>query len=342
MVTPLKIFYSWQSDLPEKRGRFFVQDVLERAIKALNRDYVIDEPERDSVQKERIVLDHDTKGVSGIPDLAATIFDKIAQSDVFVADVSFIARNDDNERLLPNPNVLIELGYALGKLGSDKIILVMDTERGGGESLPFDLRHKRHPIGFSSNSELAEERKQLTTKLAAALKPFVAFHCPVEARQTLAEHPSHQNILECIMNSDSKDDWYHTRTSDWTDIAFFKQDVNLRFEIYYNEDGTQNEDFKAVWANRFPDQHARGYFVFLRFCNTLIDTYILVSVDGGRAFLPIPKLGTLQVTPMNFKIAQIFDKGGSLMDYFFRSGLTLFYGAASENEDASEEEEDVE
>ena len=43
-----------------------------------------------SVEVEPVV-DRDTQGVAGAPDIASTIFAKITASDVFIADVSIIA-----------------------------------------------------------------------------------------------------------------------------------------------------------------------------------------------------------------------------------------------------------
>lgn len=34
----MKVFYSWQSDVPNKIGRFFIRDVLEKIIKDLASD----------------------------------------------------------------------------------------------------------------------------------------------------------------------------------------------------------------------------------------------------------------------------------------------------------------
>lgn len=322
--SPLKVFYSWQSDLPAKTGRTFIQDALKRAIRQLNRNMIVEESAREDKCFQHVILDHDTKGVRGTPDLASTIFQKISTSDVFIADISFVGKNSVSQRSFSNPNVLIELGFALGVLTGDKILLVMDTQSGKFDELPFDLRHKRFPIAYSSASDLAVEKKRLAETFASALAPFVSLHQPLLQRRLLTEEPSFANLFAHIMESDSVDDWHRTRTNDWVEIACFKSNVNLRFEIHYDENGTQNENFVADWANCYPSKSAKGYFVQLRFGSTLIDTFVLVSVDGGRALLPVPKPGTLKVPPVNFKIAQIFDSG-SLIDYFFRSGLSLQY-----------------
>lgn len=53
----MKIFYSWQSDLESKYNRNFIKDCLERAIKALNKELLLNEAVR---------LDQDTKGSQGL------------------------------------------------------------------------------------------------------------------------------------------------------------------------------------------------------------------------------------------------------------------------------------
>ena len=66
------IFYSWQSDLPNKDNRSFIENCIEKAIK------------KDKLGFEAgltIAVDRDTKKTVGTPDIAGTIFDKIAKID---------------------------------------------------------------------------------------------------------------------------------------------------------------------------------------------------------------------------------------------------------------------
>src|SRR5215213_9459334 len=125
------VFYAWQSDLPNPTNRGFIQQALEDAIKALRVD--------GSVEVEP-VLDRDTQGQSGSPNIAETIFRKIDEAAVFVGDVSLIGSVGENERRTPNPNVLVELGYALKALRHERVIIVVNTAFGKEELLPFDLR----------------------------------------------------------------------------------------------------------------------------------------------------------------------------------------------------------
>src|SRR6266849_3811395 len=103
------VFYSWQSDLQNSTNRGFIQTALEAATKTIRDD--------ESIQVDP-VLDRDTAGVPGSPDIFSTILGKIDQARVFVCDVSIINQGaNKGTRLAPNPNVLIELGYALKALG---------------------------------------------------------------------------------------------------------------------------------------------------------------------------------------------------------------------------------
>lgn len=155
------IFYSWQSDLPNKTNRGFIDTALRRAITAIGRD------ETAALEP---VMDRDTLGVAGSPDIAVSIFAKVASADVFVADVSIINRDDGN-RPTPNPNVLFELGFAVAELGWENVILVMNDVFGDPSALPFDLRGRR-VIVYSAlpEGEKTEARGLLQGRLEAAIR----------------------------------------------------------------------------------------------------------------------------------------------------------------------------
>ena len=156
------VFYSWQSDLPNATNRGFIQKALENAAKFIARD--------ESIEVEP-VIDRDTSGVPGAPDIADTIFKKIERSDVFVCDVSIINQNSGS-RPTPNPNVLIELGYALNALGSERVIMVMNTAFGDLSQLPFDLRMRRVMTYHmpKENQDRATERRKLERRIDKELR----------------------------------------------------------------------------------------------------------------------------------------------------------------------------
>lgn len=160
------VFYSWQSDLPNATNRGFIGKTLENAAKSIRAD--------DSIKVEP-VIDRDTAGVPGSPDIAKTIFDKIEQSHVFVCDVSIINKGS-KFRKAPNPNVLLELGYAIKTLGEQRILMVMNSAFGPPELLPFDLNKKRVIAYYMPQQcqDRAPERKTLQSKLETALRQILA------------------------------------------------------------------------------------------------------------------------------------------------------------------------
>jgi len=135
------IFYSWQSDTPSKTNHAFIKACLDEALESLVKDGRVEEAPR---------LDHDMKGVNGDEDVYATILEKIDTCDIFVADVTIVALTKAGKQI-PNPNVLLELGYASKAAGSKRIIKVMNTAYGLPEKdkFPFDMAHKRWPYQFN-------------------------------------------------------------------------------------------------------------------------------------------------------------------------------------------------
>jgi hypothetical protein len=152
----VKIFWSWQSDTPGKTGRHFVRDVLQLVVEEIKQSLEVEEPtEREA--RAAIHLDHDRKGVGGSPDLARLILEKIERSVVFVTDVTPVGivhekPDDQNSKVVKkiiNPNVAIELGYALHALTDRALLMVMNEFYGARADLPFDLQSKAGPITFN-------------------------------------------------------------------------------------------------------------------------------------------------------------------------------------------------
>jgi hypothetical protein len=159
----IKVFYSWQSDISSGINRNFIEDVLEKAIKKLSADVEIQEALRD----EDIVVDKDTKNIPGTPPIVETIFKKISKCGIFVPDLTFVGKSKEG-RLLPNPNVLIEYGWALRELSYTRIVPVMNIAFGDPtpENMPFDMRHLRNPLTYRlANGVDEKERAKTKTDL---------------------------------------------------------------------------------------------------------------------------------------------------------------------------------
>ncbi|MGE4011939.1 MAG: hypothetical protein AB7G15_07370, partial [Alphaproteobacteria bacterium] len=156
------LFYSWQSDHHASVNRSFIEDAIRKALAVRKKALEIESPDRERSADSKLTLDKDTLNVPGTPDITGEIFRKIDNCTIFLADISFVAQSDGG-RHTPNPNVLIEYGYARARLGFERIILVMNTAFGEcgewSQNLPFDLRGVRRPISYHLSPSTAEKAK---------------------------------------------------------------------------------------------------------------------------------------------------------------------------------------
>jgi hypothetical protein len=190
MPRPLTVFYSWQSDTPSNLNRSFIEKALHEALKRLQSDATLES----ALRETSVELDKDTKGVAGSPPIADTILRKIEECAVFVADLTFVGESmkgltnsSEKPRLFPNPNVLIEHGYALKCHGHAALVGIMNTAFGkpSAESLPFDLRHRRWPITYHladpSDPGKTDQYEKLVKTLVDAISLILSNRPPSKA-----------------------------------------------------------------------------------------------------------------------------------------------------------------
>ncbi|MDR9782145.1 hypothetical protein [Rhizobium redzepovicii] len=159
----MNIFWSWQSDTPSDTNRNFIREALVAAIAMVAEEISVEEAPRPQI-------DHDTKSTAGMADIVDTIFGKISNSAAFVADVTPVAVTDKG-KAVPNPNVMIELGWAMRKPGAGHIIAILNTAQGfSPDDLPFDLRQRRVLTYSLANDTADSEKDRKRKKLTAALK----------------------------------------------------------------------------------------------------------------------------------------------------------------------------
>jgi hypothetical protein len=190
----ITIFYSWQTDLPNATNRAFIERALEKAIGSLNTDAETTlEP----------CLDRDTLEVPGTPDIPATIFDKIDQCHVFVGDVSILNATATSGRKTPNPNVLLELGYAAKSLTWDNVICVFNKAYGDLKDLPFDLQRRRMSVYSveKDQEQKAPERDRLASVLREALQAILKRIGEANEREAA------KNILTPELAADRVHEW---------------------------------------------------------------------------------------------------------------------------------------
>lgn len=146
----MTVFFSWQSNIKKQRNK--IQSELEKSIKSIKKNISI----------ENIIIDRDTKGMAGSVDIANTIFDKIDRCRIFIADISFVKKSFSEKFV--NQNVLIELGYAIRKLGVENIILLFNLKYGKIEELPFDI-NKNRVLSFNNYDELGKSLQSSIKKI---------------------------------------------------------------------------------------------------------------------------------------------------------------------------------
>lgn len=129
-----KLFYSWQSE--DTKSRKALDNALKEAVDALK------------LKGIKLQIDHSTLGESGMPSIDQTILRKIDACDIFLADItpvcnyqSKMGNGQQITKEVPNPNVLIELGYAMSALGVGYVIVAAHQGKWLPANLPFDINH---------------------------------------------------------------------------------------------------------------------------------------------------------------------------------------------------------
>ena len=151
------VFYSWESDLDPRTTRNLIEGCLHTAIQRLGRD--------DDLEVHPS-FDCDARGVSGSPVILDAIPEKIDNCTAFVADVSII-NSGAPSRPTPNPNVAIELGYAIKACGWDRILPVYNYHYGTIDDLHFDISERRVIAYTLSNDPTPEDLTSAKENLVA-------------------------------------------------------------------------------------------------------------------------------------------------------------------------------
>jgi hypothetical protein len=161
------VFYAWQSDRLLRLNRHLIRVALNLAAKIIT-----DDP----TAGVRVRIDADTEGVLGHVPVTETILRKIEACDAFVPDLTFVAAAAT--KLVPNPNVMLEYGYALRAKSHSVMIPVMNTAYGAANDLPFDMGHLRHPLQYdlpitATKAERRAVRTRLTEEFEKILRLMI-------------------------------------------------------------------------------------------------------------------------------------------------------------------------
>lgn len=134
--TKFTIFFSWQSDL--KGNKKIIKDSLLAECQK--------QKEKNGYQLE---IDEATRNLPGSPKIEDAILKKISSADIFVCDITPVA--SCGRKLMPNSNVIFELGFALHALGEKRVILLAKKGDWDVNDMPFDFNHRR--IGMFSSAK---------------------------------------------------------------------------------------------------------------------------------------------------------------------------------------------
>jgi len=193
----ITIFYSWQSDSSEETNKRAIRSTLRDSLNKIEEELTIN-----------IILDEATRDTVGSIDIPSTIFDKILISDIFVCDVTTInSESKDSKRKVPNPNVLIELGYAIAILGWERIIMVFNKIHGNFPSdLPFDIDRRKIIAYKISDKNDNNGKGQLKNDLLNSLKEIIKKN-PIKQSKTKNLNPDEKkrerdiNNLKWLLNT---------------------------------------------------------------------------------------------------------------------------------------------
>jgi hypothetical protein len=156
----IELFYAWQSDYNPSRTK--ITDALEHIIELGNSKWSPIRP---------LKLVYATEPGSGAVRIDSQLIERIAVADIFLGDVTICVKL--NNKGFPNPNVLVESGYALESKKPHQVFLLAHNrevaEIPGDESVaadfPFDITVVSR-VHFSTPGEL---RSKLESEIWSSL-----------------------------------------------------------------------------------------------------------------------------------------------------------------------------
>lgn len=239
----LDVFYSWQSDLPSTKT--YISNCLNSIAK-------------EQFGEHSIKISRDARNSNGSVNLADTLFKKINHSAIFIADLTII-NSEFNGRKCCNPNVLIELGYAINNLGVENILILFDTKYGNVEDLPFDIRQNKI-IKFNSenkNKNFKNTLKSEMTQIISNINPTIHDFLNSEINNQIISHLMEFTKM-FYYNSDCKQrydySYFITKREDEMidDIA---NNLFLGFDLFNNLSLLENE------FEEFLNQKTNSFFI---------------------------------------------------------------------------------
>lgn len=147
-----RIFYSWQLDNPSAKK------MLGDALNVVVKDF----------KKKGIVIERvEGGGGLGFISIEDAVRMKIQSCDIFVGDITPVGNVALKEKLLPNANVLFEMGIATECLSAEQIVIVAAEGDWKFENMPFDFNHNSY---LTFDPTKPESVQSLANKIGSRIK----------------------------------------------------------------------------------------------------------------------------------------------------------------------------
>lgn len=157
------VFYCWQDQMEKKSHRYLIRDALNAAVGDVQ-NMLPDNLECN------IKPDSDTAERAGSVAICDTILEKIGKSTIVIADVTPVLKIKTRKLYFPNPNVMMEIGYAAKALGWSRVNCIYNDAGCSPEHLPFDIRHRRLTnYTCATPADRKDALKKLTAILVAVI-----------------------------------------------------------------------------------------------------------------------------------------------------------------------------
>lgn len=126
------------------------------------------------------------------------------------------------------------------------------------------------------------------------------------------------NDVKKILAESSQDEWI---VDDESGSFTYKDDLNLHIK---RAEYDSCREFNEPWATSHPDPHAEAVEYVVKYGSSFVEKRTLVSVDGHRATLPMPKSKTdLRVSAADVNFAKIINIGDRVDEYLGRSQIEI-------------------
>lgn len=125
-----------------------------------------------------------------------------------------------------------------------------------------------------------------------------------------------QEIIDKVMESPYENWTYFDEYGEFT----LNDDVAIRII----HDDSADHDFVEDWTERHPDKHATMKTFYIFYNASRVESFYLVSVDGGRATIPMPmKAGSNVISKRDYLLGKTVDHNGRMDEYIRRSKLVV-------------------